>query len=674
MSNSSNSSNSTAATPHSRALKRLSKDFIEIQNNPLDTVYAEPFENNLFHWYATLLAPQSSKYYGIIISLEITFPNDYPHSPPTVKCLTPLYHSHVYRQFICLDMLETHHSEEPYMGWSSSYSCLSILLQLQAFLLEEEHLHQSHIEKDIKGSRATRVQETGHWPQEGKIYPMAPHWNVEEVFNSGLKKRKFESQDESEQALKKILIEKLDESSIVGIRNSTNSLTKTMISFEDFPNEILIHIFSYLSFIDLKRVETVCKAFQHACDCKYLTYSRELICFHSKSSYKEETLGIGLWIELKNDETIKEIKTPLDFISESSFFHEEVYKSVWGQPIHGWIPLFINQTHAKFSVFKNSLSFLLEYYPKLLTPNRNGQIDLDSAEPYVELLCKLMNNMVVEIMKGVTHASIKALYGYLYFHRWLIYLMENFPNSLDNIKKQVQNFINDEKFRTKNACPNIGEFLPKLTILGPSGFTWDSIKSAVVDETGTRNALWVVKKHPKLSNIHSDQNNYERCQKSWEENMVSCKLIMFHVFFLRNVVEAYGDLPLSELGRMYDINFGAPPKTKSDESLEDVLQREVFKIQKVSSFEEYFEYVGFNNEFSSATTIAQYLRNCVKKSEQKGYHTNKNSNRNNHSSSSNNNYRGNNHRNNDNYHGNNNRNYDNYGNGRNGYSGNNRRY
>ncbi|EFC35464.1 hypothetical protein NAEGRDRAFT_76881 [Naegleria gruberi] len=232
-------------------------------------------------------------------------------------------------------------------------------------------------------------------------------------------------------------------------------------------------------------------------------------------------------------------------------------------------------------------------------------------------MCKLMNSMVVEIMKGNTHASIKALYGYMYFHRWLIYLSEKFPRIVKRFEHQVNQFNNTEKERLKSSCPNLGEFLPKLSILGESKLTWSSVKKSIVEETSIRNALWVIKMYPQLSRLN--ESDSERCEKSWEANKVSCKLIMFHVFFLRNIVEQYSNLSLEEFGRLYDTNYGCPPRTKSGDLLEDVLQREIFRIQQVSTFQQYFEYVGVRN-LKDESSIAKYLRNCVTISYERGYH------------------------------------------------------
>ncbi|EFC45274.1 ubiquitin-conjugating enzyme family protein [Naegleria gruberi] len=718
-------SSSSKALPSS-ALKRITRDLKEIQSNPLETVYAEPFQGDMFHWYATVLAPKTSKYHGIIVVLDIKFPKDYPNEPPQIACLTQLHHSHVFGGWICLDMLKAHYFDDiPYMGWSTSYSCLSILLQLQSFLLEEEDRQERYIQSDIDASRKYVNSTTGHNPTKGTIYPCAPYWNVSEILASKyvpqpvkavvLKKDKpvvkpvpkketpktvepkvetkpvepktiaetkpvetkpepkavpvntnawdipFQyvdptkvvakkeeqpkpSQDEAKDPnyigknkkkklnrLKKVQ-EKMEkkksavESSTIIETASPAQPSKNLIAvsmlkktpepkkhLKDLPNELILHTLSYLNIIELKRVEQSSKYLYDLCEHKFLSTARELVCFHSKETFNEDTLGVGLSFETKKDGTIASISTPLDLLSHTSFYKENVRKSVWGRCFSHWIPVFINRKHGNFEILKQSVMKIQIAYPSI-----SSSESLDNATIYIELMCKLMNTMVVEIMKGNTHASIKALYGYMYFHRWLIYLIEKFPQALDRLKYQVNQFKNSESARLKSSCPNLGEFLPKLSVLGPSKLTWNSIKTSVVEETSIRNALWVIKMHPGLARFN--EMDSERCIKSWEANQVSCKLIMFHVFFLRNIVEEYSDLSLEEFGRLYDTNFGCPPKTKSGELLEDVLQREVFKIQNVSSFKQYFDYVGIGTLYDNSS-IAKYLRDCVNTSARRGYHS-----------------------------------------------------
>ena len=74
------------------------------------------------------------------LHLILRFAETYPTVPPTVECCTPFPHANVVRTArgawtICLDMLEAPprtSDAQPYRGWSSAMSVLSILVQLQA--------------------------------------------------------------------------------------------------------------------------------------------------------------------------------------------------------------------------------------------------------------------------------------------------------------------------------------------------------------------------------------------------------------------------------------------------------------------------------------------------------------------------------------------------------------
>ncbi|KAF0972365.1 hypothetical protein FDP41_009268 [Naegleria fowleri] len=355
---------------------------------------------------------------------------------------------------------------------------------------------------------------------------------------------------------------------------------RTVSPLESLPQENHLHILSYLNRKDLKRVGAVCKLFQTLALSKSLLVAPELICFHSKTTFNEDTLGIGLKMEFReNDGVLMNITSPLDLISKHAFYYEGVRKSIWGQPMSKWLPIYINKHHGNLSALQMAIQDIYQSHPNISpkTPNLFQWRALD-------MMSKLMNSIIVEIMKGNVHASIKALQGYCYFHRWMLFLVQQYPECLSELENQVQNFVKFDQYRHKYACPNLGEFLTKLSVLGPSGLTWNYIRDAVVQEAATRNVLWVLKQFPHLSNFEGISDS-ERIEKTWQANQVSCKLIMFHVFFLKNVVEKHGQRSLEEIGRLYDMNYGCC----LEDNLEELLQKELFKIQEVATLREYCE-------------------------------------------------------------------------------------
>ena len=124
--------------------RRLLRDLKEIEDNDIPTVgvSARPLEKDIKTWHANLRGPEGTPYSGGVFHLSITFPDTYPHVPPRVELLTPLpEHPNVFDNGtnLCLDMLQNSSDKGLYEGWTSGYSVLSILLQLQSFLFELPH-------------------------------------------------------------------------------------------------------------------------------------------------------------------------------------------------------------------------------------------------------------------------------------------------------------------------------------------------------------------------------------------------------------------------------------------------------------------------------------------------------------------------------------------------------
>lgn len=69
---------------------------------------AEPAENDLFKWTATVLGPEGSPYEGGVFNLIIFVPSDYPFRAPDVKFETKVYHPNVKSDTgdICADIIK----------------------------------------------------------------------------------------------------------------------------------------------------------------------------------------------------------------------------------------------------------------------------------------------------------------------------------------------------------------------------------------------------------------------------------------------------------------------------------------------------------------------------------------------------------------------------------------
>lgn len=65
-------------------IKRLNRDFRELQKNPIPGVGVEPLENNMMIWHFTIMPPERSVYFGIPFHGNVEFNEKFPVEPPNI--------------------------------------------------------------------------------------------------------------------------------------------------------------------------------------------------------------------------------------------------------------------------------------------------------------------------------------------------------------------------------------------------------------------------------------------------------------------------------------------------------------------------------------------------------------------------------------------------------------
>eukprot|EP01105_Mastigella_eilhardi_P007737 TRINITY_DN193_c0_g3_i1.p1 TRINITY_DN193_c0_g3~~TRINITY_DN193_c0_g3_i1.p1 ORF type:complete len:1469 (+),score=409.40 TRINITY_DN193_c0_g3_i1:565-4407(+) len=405
-------------------------------------------------------------------------------------------------------------------------------------------------------------------------------------------------------------------------------------AFAWVPDLIIRRVFAFLPGSDLNHIGEVCKDFLRLSGAKELweglfkqffpqcnfdanpiqTWKRifasetklvrmGLACFHSKTPFTNDVLGIPITYE-KNPRTgtVQYIHSTLDLLCNEAFYGDKVRRSVWKLGFTHWLPLYLNEQHGRraWPLIQRSLSLLsqsdgLHFAPRMA----------------LDVLPKLMNTMVVSVMRGDTHASVVALEGYCAFHHMLLKCVDANPCLSRRVHQMVAEFIRNPESRVKDCCPSLGDWLPLLTVC--EGITWAQARTAYLQENFDRNVLWTIKAYPHLARPDAPGTaNAQRLLQTFRATAVSCRLLMFHVMFLREVARPDG-VPLRQVAENLDRFYGRP----SSQMKEQLLAR-VKQIQQASSWNDFFLSIGMQP--LSPLELTEWLNQAQDNSLRHGYH------------------------------------------------------
>jgi ubiquitin-conjugating enzyme (huntingtin interacting protein 2) len=104
----------------------LQPDKIKDINEEGDVIDIE----NMFHWKGFINGPSGTPYEGGRFDVDITIPNNYPYSPPSMKFITPIYHPNIKQGMICLNILKS----PPGGDWAASLTLGQVMLSVHELL------------------------------------------------------------------------------------------------------------------------------------------------------------------------------------------------------------------------------------------------------------------------------------------------------------------------------------------------------------------------------------------------------------------------------------------------------------------------------------------------------------------------------------------------------------
>ena len=75
-------------------------------DDPIDGVSININEDNIKEWDLTIMGPPDTMYEGGFFRAKMTFPNNFPMHPPTLKFISKIYHPNIYPDGkVCISIL-----------------------------------------------------------------------------------------------------------------------------------------------------------------------------------------------------------------------------------------------------------------------------------------------------------------------------------------------------------------------------------------------------------------------------------------------------------------------------------------------------------------------------------------------------------------------------------------
>ncbi|KAI6039941.1 ubiquitin-conjugating enzyme [Pisolithus marmoratus] len=106
------------------AIRRIQKELRDIKEKPIDGIFVEPENDNLFVWNCTVKGASDTPYKGGTFRFKLELPSSFPFKAPTVVFQTKIYHPGINDEgHICVPILRDE--------WKPSVTLSTVLAVIQ---------------------------------------------------------------------------------------------------------------------------------------------------------------------------------------------------------------------------------------------------------------------------------------------------------------------------------------------------------------------------------------------------------------------------------------------------------------------------------------------------------------------------------------------------------------
>jgi len=156
MNNSSKYKLNSSSPSGNAASVKIIKDMKSILEEPVEGIFCEfANESNVFEWKIFFEGPECTPYSGGIFEARMSFPQDYPMSPPSLTIMSDFWHPNVYKDGrVCISILHQP-GNDPTSGelaqerWMPTQTVSTIMLSFQSMLSDPNISSPANIDSSV---------------------------------------------------------------------------------------------------------------------------------------------------------------------------------------------------------------------------------------------------------------------------------------------------------------------------------------------------------------------------------------------------------------------------------------------------------------------------------------------------------------------------------------------
>jgi len=139
-----------------QAVARLQKELKELTKNPVEGFKVELVDDaNLFEWRVYIQGPPGTDFESGIFKAIMTFPEDYPNSPPGMKFISDIWHPNVYPDGrVCISILHLpdpmNEQEREEETWRPIQTVESILVSVTSMLSDPNFSSPANVDASVE--------------------------------------------------------------------------------------------------------------------------------------------------------------------------------------------------------------------------------------------------------------------------------------------------------------------------------------------------------------------------------------------------------------------------------------------------------------------------------------------------------------------------------------------